>query len=261
MNQKYQLQFISRENLKKHLKEVYNSYQKIFASQNLDNFNRNIVDPFQVLIEHVLLGKNIKKIIAGEIIRQQNKSCANVLGYFHQYIFRYISSDWEIPEKGWDLVNNKKLIYAEIKSKWNTMNVNSAQNAYRKMEQEINQNPQTQCYLVEIIAKKTQDKPWKPTFSGVSKEADKRIRRISIDKFYEIITGDKRAFFKLVIALPQLLKEIVTEEGIIQTGENTVLTELEKQNPNYLLALFNLSFQQYEGFREFLEENKKAFND
>jgi hypothetical protein len=93
MNQKYQLQFISRENLKKHLKEVYNSYQKIFASQNLDNFNRNIVDPFQILIEHVLLGKDIKKIISGEIIRQQNKSCANVLGYFHQYIFRYISPD------------------------------------------------------------------------------------------------------------------------------------------------------------------------
>jgi type II restriction enzyme len=93
MNQKYQLQFISRENLKKHLKEVYNSYQKIFANQDLDNFNRNIVDPFQILIENILLEKNIKKIIAGEITRQRNKSCANVLGYFHQYIFRYISSD------------------------------------------------------------------------------------------------------------------------------------------------------------------------
>ena len=147
----------------------------------------------------------------------------------------------------------------EIKSKWNTMNVNSAQNAYRQMEQEINQSPQVKCYLVEIIAKRTQDKPWKPTFGGVKKEADERIRRISIDKFYEIITGDKQAFFKLVVTLPQLLKEIVAEEGIIQTGENTVLSELEKQNPNHLLALFNLSFQQYEGFREFLEENKENF--
>ena len=261
MNQKYQLQFISRENLKKHLKEVYNSYQKIFSSQDLDNFNRNIVDPFQILIEHVLLGKDIKKIIAGEIIRQQNKSCANVLGYFHQYIFRYISPDWEIPEKGWDLVNNKKLIYVEIKSKWNTMNANSAQNAYRKMEQETNQNPQAQCYLVEIIAKKTQNKPWNPTFEGVKTETNERIRRISIDKFYEIITGDKQAFFKLVIALPPLLKEIVAKEGIIQTGENTALSELEKQNPNHLLSLFSLSFQQYEGFKEFLEKNKEAFND
>jgi type II restriction enzyme len=93
MNQEYQLQFISRENLKKHLKEVYNRYQKIFASQNLNNFNRNIIDPFQILVEHILLGKNIKKIVAEEIIRQQNKSCANVLGYFHQYIFRYINPD------------------------------------------------------------------------------------------------------------------------------------------------------------------------
>jgi hypothetical protein len=141
------------------------------------------------------------------------------------------------------------------------MNVNSAQNAYHKMEKEIKQNPQSQCYLVEIIAKKTQNKPWQPTFGGEKKDTDERIRKISIDKFYEIITGDKQAFFKLIITLPQLLKEIVKEEGIIQTGENTVLTELEKQNPNHLLALFNLSFQQYEGFREFLEENKEAFEN
>lgn len=141
------------------------------------------------------------------------------------------------------------------------MNVNSAQNAYRKMEQKINQNSQAQCYLVEIIAKKTQDKAWNPTFGGEKTKTDEKIRRISIDKFYEIITGDKHAFFKLVVALPQLLKEIVAEEGIIQTGENTVLTELEKQNPNHLLALFNLSFQQYEGFKEFLEKNKEVFDD
>lgn len=140
------------------------------------------------------------------------------------------------------------------------MNVNSAQNAYRKMEKETEQNPKAQCYLVEIIAKKTQDKPWKPTFEGVKKETNERIRKISIDKFYEIITGDKQAFFKLIIALPQLLKEIVQEEGIIFTGENTVLSELEKQNSNYLLTLFNLSFQQYEGFGEFLEKNKKYFD-
>jgi hypothetical protein len=39
------------------------------------------------------------------------------------------------------------------------MNVNSAQNLYRKMEEKIEQNPNSQCYLVEIIAKKTQNKP------------------------------------------------------------------------------------------------------
>jgi hypothetical protein len=61
--------------------------------------------------------------------------------------------------------------------------------------------------------------------------------------------------------LPQLLKEIVKEEGIIKTGENTVLSELEKQNSNHLLSLFNLSFQQYEGFSEFLEKNSKEFGD
>lgn len=65
----------------------------------------------------------------------------------------------------------------------------------------------------------------------------------------------------MVIALPPLLKEIVAKEGIIQTGENTVLSELEKQNPNHLLSLFSLSFQQYEGFKEFLEKNKEVFND
>ena len=93
MNQKYQLQFISRENLKKCLKEVYNSYQRIFANQDLKSFNRNIINPFQILVEHLLFGKSIGKIIEGEIIRQQNRSGVNVLGYFHQNIFRYTNPD------------------------------------------------------------------------------------------------------------------------------------------------------------------------
>jgi hypothetical protein len=39
------------------------------------------------------------------------------------------------------------------------MNVNSAQKLYRDMKEEIKKNPQSQCYLVEIIAKRTQNKP------------------------------------------------------------------------------------------------------
>src|SRR5204862_3111625 len=101
------------------------------------------------------------------------------------------------------------------------MNSSSSQRTYQRMEQKIKQNPQVQCYLVEVIAEKSQNEIWKVSFGEDEKCSDERIRRISIDKFYEIITGDKQAFFKLVVALPPLLKEIVAEERIIQTGENT----------------------------------------
>ena len=260
MNQKYQLQFISRENLKTCLKEVYNSYREIFVSQDLKKFNRNKIDSLQILIESIFLGKDLERVIEGEIIRQQNKACSNKLGELHEKILHHIDPKWEKPKKVWDLVNTKQQIYVEIKTKHNTMNSSSSQRTYQRMEKKIKQEPQVQCYLVEIIAEKTQNEAWLISF-GEKKSKNERIRRISIDKFYEIITGDKQAFFKLIITLPQILKEIVKEERTIQTGENTVLSELEKQNPNHLLSLFNLSFQQYEGFRKFLEENKEAFEN
>ena len=70
---------------------------------------------------------------------------------------------------------------------------------------------------------------------------------MSIDKFYEVVTGEKEAFKQLVEALPKVMDDVLEE--IQQNGiENTVFEELEGIDENILKSLYLLSFQRYEGF-------------
>lgn len=69
-----------------------------------------------------------------------------------------------------------------------------------------------------------------------------------MDKFYEIVTGDKEAFYKICMELPKLIDEIIKENKELQVGLDTVVDELREKNPDLLKALYLLAFKEYEGF-------------
>ena len=69
-----------------------------------------------------------------------------------------------------------------------------------------------------------------------------------MDKFYEIDTGDKEAFYKLCMTLPILIEEIINENKELQVGSDTVVNELKEKDPDLLKALYVLAFKEYEGF-------------
>lgn len=74
------------------------------------------------------------------------------------------------------------------------------------------------------------------------------IRRVSIDKFYELVTGEKDAFCNLCKVLPFLIKDIVKNQHSLIIGKDTVIEELEERNKDLLSALYLLAFSTYEGF-------------
>lgn len=86
-----------------------------------------------------------------------------------------------------------------MKNKHNTMNAAASQKTYMKMQDKLLDDDKAVCMLVEVIAKKSQNIKWETTLDG-KKYSHERIRRVSIDKFYEIVFGDKLAFFKPNIA-------------------------------------------------------------
>ena len=49
---------------------------------------------------------------------------------------------------------------------------------------------QATCMLVEVIAKRSQKRKWNVTVDGRHFSHD-RILRVSLDKFYEIVFGEK----------------------------------------------------------------------
>lgn len=241
------LDFISDEDLFNHVKTTLNIYK---SSINLDDFEKNLVDPIKLTFDKMVYNKPIEEIIFTEVLRQIDKSNNNQIGYFHQNIFKYINNDYSIPSLGFDLVNEKNHVFVEIKNKHNTMNSSSSQKTYMKMQGKILRDSKATCYLLEIIAKKSQDTPWKISLDNERIE-NERIRKISADKFYELITGDSLAFYKLCKVLPTVITDVLKDSNNIIFKES-VLDEIKEksslQNIDILTYIFKNTFSTYEGF-------------
>ena len=240
----YKLSFISDENLYAHVKETVEKYR---FSINLKKFNKNLIDPIKLTFDSKVYDKSLEEIIESEIIRQIDKSNTNHIGYFHQNIFHYFDGDWIVPKSGFDLINEKEKIYVEMKNKHNTMNSSSAQKTYIMMQSKILEGADITCMLVEVIAKNSQNTPWQISINGQSFNHD-NIRRVSIDKFYALVTGEKEAFKNLCTVLPKVLDDVISQQKE-STIHNSVLDELsEISNKSILKSLYMLAFSKYDGF-------------
>ncbi len=243
---KYNLGFISDKDIYKHVKETVQRYS---VTIDLKEFNKNIVDPIKLTFDAKVYGRTMEDVVASECMRQMDKSNNNHIGYFHQNLFRYAGGGWSVPREGFDVVNEEKHIFVEMKNKHNTMNSAAAQKTYMKMQNKIIRDSKATCMLVEVIATHSQNKTWIAT---VDKEQfnNEHIRRVSIDKFYEIVFDDPMAFVKLCKALPIILDDVIKELGST-TNQNTVFFELANISPDIMKSLYLLAFKTYEGFDNF----------
>lgn len=228
---------------------VKNTVSKYRTSISLKEFNKNIVDPIKLTFDSKIYRKSTKDAILDECIRQLDKSNSNAIGEFHQQLFSYAKSGWFIPNQGFDLVNEERHIYCEIKNKHNTMNSASSQKTYMQMQAQLLNDDKATCYLVEVIAKKSQNIKWGMSLNSKPYSHD-RIRRISMDLFYDIVFDERLAFYKFCKALPVILDDILEEDSITSI-ENTVFEELEQEySKDILKSLYTLAFKTYEGFNE-----------
>jgi len=242
----YNLGFISNEDIYNHVKETVNKYR---FSIDLAKFSKNLVDPIKLTFDTRVYRKNIEFVIESEVLRQIDKSNTNYIGYFHQNIFRYFGHGWEVPAHGYDIINTERMYFVEMKNKHNTMNSSSAQKTYMRMQSTLLSNSKATCLLVEVIARRSQNVMWKMSLDG-QPVSNKRIRRVSIDKFYELVTGNKFAFKELCEKLPLIIQDVV-EDSNFEAESNSVFTELRAIDPNLLKSIYLLSFREYEGFSDF----------
>jgi len=243
---KYNLSFITDKDLYNHTKETVEKYTfKI----NLKTFSKNLIDPIKLTFDSKVYNKNIVDVIENEIIRQMDKSNTNHIGYFHQNIFQYMGNGWEVPKRGYDVINKKLNYYVEMKNKHNTMNSSSSQKTYMRMQNTLLNNPEATCMLVEVVAKKSQNIVWNISLDG-NAVSNLKIRRVSIDKFYELVTGEKTAFKQLCEILPSVIDDIISRTELNEK-QNTVISELLEISPNLLKSIYLLSFRKYQGFDQF----------
>lgn len=239
----YNLGFIRDDDLLLHVKQTIEQYR--FAI-DLTGFNKNLIDPIKLTFDAKVYNKSIEAVIDAEISRQIDKSNNNTIGYFHQNLFHYIGKDWVVPKEGYDIVNHAQSIFVEMKNKHNTMNASSSQKTYIRMQSTIHQLPEATCLLVEVIAKASQDKPWSISLDKQS-IVHPRIRRMSIDRFYALVTGRQDAFKALCEALPRVIDDAL-QSVVLNQASNTVFDALRRKSPNVLKSLYLLAFEHYDGF-------------
>lgn len=251
MGREFILDFISKTDFERHVLKTLNEYQEVLKSIDLKKFNSNVIDPIKLLFDKHIYVKSYKEIIALELQRQRDKSNNNSIGYFYQNIFQYIKG-CKVPRSGWDIVfkGEKNSYFVELKNKHNTMNSSSSQKTFMKMQNHLlnSKNSKDICALVEVIAKKSANETWIISLDGQRQASNERLRRISIDKFYEIITGDNLSFKKLCEQLPKTINKLLKQNSHLQLEKDSVYNELKKTDKDILTALYKLDFNTYEGF-------------
>lgn len=273
----WNLGYLSEEDFKTHVRATIMKYGEKLESYDLKRFNSNFIDPIKLIFDKSVYRTSWNDIINNEIFRQRDKSNNNDIGYFHQNIFSYFEG-CEVPSAGWDVIykNSEGIrmpegdlvhtLYIEMKNKHNTMNSASSAKTYIKMQGQILEDDDCACLLVEAIAKKSQNIKWATKVDGKNVQ-HRRIRRVSMDRFYEIVTGEQNAFYHMCMALPVIIHEVVNEKNSVEVPHDTVADELRKVASLYVgqtddfamaMAVYLLGFHTYMGFENQAFQNKEG---
>ncbi len=278
------LNFISEEDFVKHVGATIEKYGEKLESYDVKRFNKNIIDPIKLIFDKTVYQTSWEEMVGNEIFRQRDKSNNNDIGYFHQRIFQYIDK-CRVPENGkeggWDVIyqnpdgivlpdgDKVHTVYVEMKNKHNTMNSASAGKTYIKMQNQLLSDDDCACFLVEAIAQRSQNIKWETTVDG-KRVSHKRIRRVSLDQFYAVTTGEENAFYNMCMTLPDVIEKVVKQDGNVRIPHDTVLQELkniaamsgkETEDMAMAIAVYMLGFNSYLGFSDLIENDRSSMEN
>lgn len=233
------LNFISDQHLMQCIGEVCSKYANALNKAS-NEVNRNKVDTIKMAFDMNYYNINHIAAQGSEMMRQADKTISNAIGYFHQHILGGIDGVEDMGQGGGcDITNDSNTIFAELKNKYNTMNSSSSEATYQKLQNYAEKHPDSICYLVEIIAKQSQDIHWEGSFNG-RYYSHPNVRRISADKFYELVTGIPDAFKQLCNVLP-----IAISNYLQQSGRECNNAEKSMKD---LYNVMSITFNGYNGF-------------
>lgn len=265
----WNLDFISECDFKNHVQATILKYGEKLQSYDLKRFNSNLIDPIKLIFDKSVYKTSWEEMVNNEIFRQRDKSNNNDIGYFHQNMFSYFKG-CEVPDTGWDVIYKNPegiimpdgdvvhTIYVEMKNKHNTMNSASSAKTYIKMQSQILDDDDCACLLVEAIAKHSQNVKWTTKVDGKNVQ-HRLIRRVSMDQFYALITGEEKAFYNMCMKLPIMIDKVVNEGENVNVPHDTVIQELQKIADLFYaetgegamaMAVYMLGFSSYIGFEQ-----------
>jgi len=247
------------ELVEKTMDKMYSKHE----GKKLKDFNERIIDPIKTTFDMAVNNFSKKEWIEAEIDRQADKSVGNVIGHFHEEMFNLIE-DWHSPGsgKGFDVIKDDGSIFIELKNKHNTINSSSGKSAFNKLKAKLEEKPEATTYIVHVINTHSIDEVWR---IGVSKDAngdivhntDERIRKMSVDKLYEMATGDADAFKKVCEVLPIITFALRKDFEKVDSVD-VIKDEIDNLDDVFLASIYKLAFSPYPSFATYdmLEKNE-----
>lgn len=254
------LPFISDEHLFAAIGKVYDTYSKAYHAYDKFTFNRNIVDPFEMVFSTRFRRTSDDEWIKNEAERQIGKTVSNAIGTFQEEILGFAPgfTKYKVgdPEAhGMDIMNDQRTILADIKNKHNTVKGGDKPQLFRELVNAIGYFPNSTAYYVQVIAKGSFNKPWAFDSRG-KRYSHPNVRIISGDRFYELLFGTPTAFHDLIQILPEVLKDYVEDKGTVFSGGNFKLLgqlsdDMKETGAGSLYdVIANSSFKDYLGFKK-----------
>jgi len=251
MANKY-LNFISDEHLIKCISNLHQSYIRAKNNVNKTDFYKNKVDTIKLTFDTKFNEINEEALIEAEILRQIDKSINNFIGTFHEQILGGVTG-FEIGKlSGFDIKATDDTLFADIKNKHNTMNSSAAEALFQKLAKYADGYKKSTCYWVQILATQSFNSLWAGIING-KEYSHSRVRKISGDQFYALISGEENALVKLYKVLPtateDYLNTITRKEEIAQNSAIAEINEDVKISNRSILDQITFdNFGYYKGF-------------
>lgn len=251
MSNKY-VSFVSDAHLIKCIANLHSAYVKSKRKFTKQEFYSNKVDVFKLIFDAKFNDLTEEKLIQAEILRQIDKTINNSIGTFHEDVLGGIDGYEQGYLSGYDIKAKDGSVFADIKNKHNTMNSSAAEALFQKLASLADTNKKAKCYWVQILAKKSFVELWKGDING-KEYSHSRVFKISGDKFYQLLTGEREALYNLYKALPVAIEDYLNSLSVDATkNENSAMSEISfvaKRSERTIIDQITLdNFKYYDGF-------------
>jgi DNA-directed RNA polymerase alpha subunit len=79
------------EKIRAHIRKTIQEYLKTLKEASIKDLNKNIIDPIKLTFDKNVFNLTMDTLIANELLRQNDKTISNIIGYFNQNLFKFIN--------------------------------------------------------------------------------------------------------------------------------------------------------------------------
>jgi hypothetical protein len=193
MKHKY-VNFISDKHLLNCIANLHKSYLKAKNNITKENFYSNKVDTIKLNFDAKFNAIDEENLIEAEILRQIDKSTNNSIGTFHEQILGGIKG-FEIGKlSGFDIKAEDNSLFAIFNPLQISKNIEDC--VFEKLAKQAQLYKNAKCYFVDFMVEESYFEKW--IIGNDEYECShKNVFRISINKFYELLTNEKDALLEL----------------------------------------------------------------